>query len=125
MMQRIVEIRPLNSIVFVHGGGDLDVPSKSFEPKVSLVAASPSCLIVGLFPEIDGPTQLHIGAAKDVDPGWPAAFAGMIETPTHALIIDTVDEELVHRQDVPSKTTAVKIWLSDHRWPEHVFIGID
>lgn len=124
-MHRIVAIRPVNSIVSVHGGGDFDVPSENFEPKVSLVAASPSCLIVGLFPEIDGPTQLHIGAAKDVDPGWAEAFAGMIETPAHALIIDTVDEELVHRQEVPSKTTAIKIWLSDHRWPEHVFIGID
>ena len=57
MMPRIVDIRPVNSIVFVHGGGDFEVPSESFEPKVSLVAASPSCLIVGLFPEIDGPTQ--------------------------------------------------------------------
>jgi hypothetical protein len=125
MMLRIVDIRPVNSIVFVQGGGDFEVPSESFEPKVSLVAASSSCLIVGLFPEIDGPTQLHIGAAEDVDLGWPAAFAGTIETPAHALIIDTVDEELVHRQDEPSKTTAIKIWLSDHRWPEHVFIGID
>lgn len=124
-MPRIVEIRPVNSIVFVHGGGDSEVPSESFEPKVSLVAASSSCLIVGLFPEINGPTQLHIAAAEDVDPGWPAAFAGMVETSAHALIIDTVEEEIVHRQDVPLKMTAVKVWLSDHRWPEPVFIGID
>lgn len=124
-MPRIVEIRPVNSIVFVHGGGDFEVPSESFEPKVSLVAASSSCLIVGLFPEINGPTQLHIAAAEDVDPGWPAAFAGMVETLAHALIIDTVEEEIVHRQDLPLKMTAVKVWLSDHRWPEQVFIGID
>ncbi len=124
-MVRRVDIRPVSSIVFFHGGGDFVVPAESFEPKLSLVAASSSCFIVGLFPEIDGPTELTIGHAHEVDPGYPPSFTGSIEAPGRRILIDQVDEFVVHDQSVDEMSVVINIWLSHPQWPEKVFIGID
>jgi hypothetical protein len=124
-MIRTVTIQPINSIVFVSGGDNYEVPAESFDPKRSLVAASSTCLIVGVLPEVDGPTELTIGPAREIDPGYSPSFVGPLETDSRRIIIDQVDGYIIHDQPVTSVSVIITIWLSHPRWPEKVFIGID
>ncbi|MCP4561659.1 MAG: hypothetical protein GY873_29935 [Bosea sp.] len=124
-MTQTAIIQPVNSIVFIHGDGDLDVPVNKLERNGSLVAASSNCLIVCVYPEIDGPTHITLGRSADVDPGSTPSFIGELETPQKQLFIDQVDDVVVFTQAVPSTLTTIRIWLSHPRWPEKVVIGID
>lgn len=124
-MTQTAIIQPVNSIVFVHGDGDLDVPVDKLERNGSLVAASSNCLIVCVYPEIDGPTHMTLGRSTDVDPGSTPSFVAELETPKKKLCIDQVDDVVVFKQVVPSTLTTIRIWFSHPRWPEKVVIGID
>jgi len=124
-MSRAVSIRPVNSIIFIHGGGDFDVPADKIDRRRSLVAASDDCLIVCVHPEVDGPTELTIGRAVDVDPGRAPDFIGPLSTPKRRVIIDQVDGHFVHDQIVRSHAPTIRLWFSHPRWPERVLIGID
>lgn len=123
-MVRVLTIRPVNSIVFISGGGFVDVPADQLQ-RTSLFAASRDCLIVCVYPEVDGPTKLTIGGAREVDPGYTPSFVGILETRSGRIIIDQVDDHVVHDQAVENSTVTVTLWFSDSRWPEQVFIGID
>lgn len=123
-MARQASIRPSNSIVFVHGGGEIEVAVEKINP-VSLVAASPTCLAVCCNPEVDGPTKLTFGPSSEVDPGYAPGFVGQVETPSRRIIVDTVAEEVIFDEIVPATQTALRIWFSHPRWPEKVVIGID
>ncbi|WP_147283831.1 hypothetical protein [Bosea caraganae] len=101
------------------------MPADKINPKISLVAASPSCLAVCVNPEVDGPTELTFGLSREVDPGYAPGFVGQVETPRRRIIIDTVEEEIIFDQIVPSTQTALRIWFSHPKWPEKVIVGID
>ncbi len=124
-MSRTASIQPINSIIFIHGGGTVDVPAEKIGRTNSLVAASDSCLIVCVYPEVDGPTELTIGRAVDVDPGRAPDFIGALYTPRRRVIIDQVDEHIIHDQIVRSHAPTIRLWFSHPRWPERVLIGID
>lgn len=124
-MARQSIIQPSNSIIFVHGGGQIEVAVDKIDPKIGLVAASPSCLAVGVNPEVDGPTELTFGLSSEVDPGYAPGFVGEVATPRRRIIIDTVEQEVIFDQIVRSTRTALRIWFSHPRWPERVVIGID
>lgn len=109
-------------MIIIFGGGKVDVPvGQPIDP----VAASPSCLLVRCNPEVDGPTELTFGVSSEVDPGYAPGFVGQVETPRRRIIVDTVDDEVIFDQIVPSTQTALRIWFSHPRWPEKVIIGID
>ena len=118
-------IQPVNSIVFVSGGGKVDVPFDKVDPDRHLVAASKSSLIVSVLPEVDGETELTFGYSKELDTSWPAGFVGEIDTPHGELIVETVDEKILVRQAVDSLTTKLRIWFNNPVWPSRVLIGID
>lgn len=124
-MIRIVSIQPVNSIVFIHGGGNVDVPVDKIDRRKSLVAASDDCLIVCVHPEIDGPTELTIGSAADIDPGRAPDYIGPLSTLKRHVVIDQVDDHIIHDQIVRSDAPTIRIWFSHPRWPERVLIGID
>ena len=121
-MVRKAVICPSNSLVIVSGGGPVDVPEdKPIEP----VAASPSCLLVACMPEVDGDTELTMGSAAEVDPGYAPGFVGQLQTPRLRILVETVDDEIVFDQPVRSAVTQVRIWFSHPRWPDKVAIGVD
>ncbi|WP_181832879.1 hypothetical protein [Bosea caraganae] len=122
MVVRQAIIRPSNSLVVISGGGKVDIPvGRAIEP----VAASPTCLLVACCPEVDGDTELTIGLSNEVDPGNAPGFVGRLETPRRRIVVETVEEEVIFDQIVPSTQTAVRIWFSHPKWPEKVIIGID
>ena len=89
-----------------------------------LIVSTSSCISVGCFPEQDGPTEVVLGGAREVDPGSRPAFDGDLETPHHELTVSTVEGSKVLQSKVPETHTRVRIWVSHPRWPDKVIVGL-
>lgn len=116
-------ISPINSLVFIHGpqGWTSPLPVKG-----QLVWSTPSCIATACYPEVDGPTRIVLGLANEVAIQTSPAFDGVLDTPQGEVVITMVaDDRPVLRHAVQSKTTRVRIWHSDPRWPEIVTIGLN
>lgn len=120
-MKTFVDCFPQNSIVFVHGGSQFASPNPFWGAPV---LATNSCLIVGCMPEVDGPTQLVLGDADEVDPGRPPDFAMLLRVPDGEARVTTVEDDILLRMPAPP-LSLVEIWRSHPKWPETVIIGID
>jgi len=121
-MAASVKISPMNSIVFISdsNGGEPPLPMRG-----ELIWSSESCVVVGCFPEQDGPTDITVGARQDVDPGYPVAFEGVLETPNRQIVVSTVMEETVLEWPSPAERARLSVWLSHPVWPEQVILGVD
>jgi hypothetical protein len=115
-------IRPPNSIVFV---SDIDLGEIPAGQPVQPVAASSSCLIVACYTFCDGPKLIAFGSSPEVDPGWPPAFAGEIETPKAHIMVSTVDGQILFKQRTNGDRAFVSVWVTHDKWPDKVFIGVD
>lgn len=112
---------PPNSIVAISdpSGGEIPIP-----PESSRIAATSSFLVVGCLSFMDGETEFTLGNREEVDPGKPTAFDGTLETPSRAIQVATVFDEVLLRADVPSDRTRVRVWTNDPKWPDRVIIGL-
>ena len=117
-----VAAHPMNSLIFVSDPAGGVVPE--WERDKSILSTR-SCISVICYPEQDGPTQITLGPRVEVDPRTPAAFEGILETPHRAVVIHTVDQQILMKSAVRSGRTRIAIWLSHPRWPERVTIGLD
>lgn len=119
---RSAAVSPVNSIVFISD------PSAKRGPEWvdgAMVWGDSTSLLVCCFPEIDGPTEIVIGAGAEVDPGGAPAFDGLLDTFNRKVVVTMVDEETVLSADVRTLRTRVRVWLSHPKWPEKVTIGLD
>lgn len=123
MIQR-VKIAPPYSILFLSGQEDSEIPDIPRESKVK-VWSTPSCVVVGCYPEIDGETEIAVGPTNEVDPGYAPSFVGTLETPNRAIVVSTAEEEEVLEVPVEATETGLRIWLSHPQWPESVIIGLE
>jgi hypothetical protein len=89
-----------------------------------LILSTSSCVSVGCYPEQDGPTEVILGQGRDVDPGHDPAFDGELNTPTHSVVVWTVERDRIAEMKVPEGRTHVRIWVSHPRWPDKVIIGV-
>jgi hypothetical protein len=112
----------MNSVIFVSDLAGGIVPE--WERGKPILSTS-SCISVICYPEQDGSTQIALGTKSEIDPRTPAAYEGMLETPHRAVIIHTVDRQVLLKSAVRGDRTRIAIWLSDPRWPERVTIGLD
>jgi hypothetical protein len=115
-------IRPVNSLLFVSDPAGGVVPEWI---QGTLVLATPSCISVSCHPEQDGPTEVILGKARDVDPGDHPVFDGELETPGRIVVISTVERKTVLETRVPDTHTRVRIWLNHPRWPDKVIVGLE
>jgi hypothetical protein len=113
-------IRPANSLIFVLDASGGVVPEWK---RGELILSTSSCISVGCYPEQDGPTEVILGRSGDVDPGYDPTFGGELETPTHSIVVQTVDDDRVLEMKVPERQTHVRIWVNDRQWPDKVIIG--
>ncbi len=72
----------------------------------------------------DGETEVTLGAARDVDPGGPPVFDGVLETPSKAVIISTAEHETVMNANVPTQSTRVRIWTNHPTEPDRIIVGL-
>ena len=84
-----------------------------------------SCIVIGCLAFVDGKTQVTLGAARDVDPGIRPAFDGLVETPSHAVTVSTVEREKVLECAVKTIQTRVRIWVNRPTEPDDVIVGLN
>ena len=115
-------IRPVNSLLFVSDPSGGVVPEWI---RGAMVLSTPSCISVGCHPEQDGPTEVILGPADEVDPGDQPVIDGDLETPGRVVVISTVERKSVLEARVPDTQTRVRIWLNHPRWPDKVVVGLE
>jgi hypothetical protein len=89
------------------------------------ILSTPSCITVACFMSQDGETKVALGPDREVDTGRVAAFDGMLETPNRAVVVSTVECEIVLELPVPNTRTRVRIWVNRPKEPDDVVIGLD
>jgi hypothetical protein len=121
-MSKSKKIRPVNSLVFVSDSAGGEVPAWIRDVQI---LSTPSCICVGCYPKQDGPTEIMLGNARELDAGGPAAFDGELETPSRRVVISSVEGITILDSTVPKPRTHVTIWVNHPRWPDRVIIGLD
>jgi hypothetical protein len=111
---------PSNSIVFVSDNLRSPAPDHLYG---ELISPGESCVSVGCYPEVDGPTDFVLGKSEEVAPNEDPAFDGLLDTPTKSLIIATVLDDIVLEDKVADLNTRVRIWVDHPRWPQNVIVG--
>jgi hypothetical protein len=120
-MIQTAHIRPVNSLVFVSDTNGGEVPEWVRD---GMVWSTSSCIAIVCYPEQDGPTDVILGNAAEVDPGGPPLFDGHLEVPNRTLVVSTVDQQTVMQADVLTPTTRLRVWTNHPRWPDKVTIGV-
>jgi hypothetical protein len=90
-----------------------------------MILATTSCIAVACYPQFDGETEIILGPADEVDPGYPPSFTGTLKTPDHSVVVSTIEEKTILEMPVAGTMTGTRIWLSDPRWPDKVIVGVD
>lgn len=120
-MSQSRRIAPPNSLLFIEdiSGGEAPYPVRGAQ-----VLATPSCVSIACLAFMDGETEIVLGAAAEVDPGGPQAFDGIIATPSHTLVVTTVENEKILETTVPGFRTRVRVWTNRAREPDRVIVGV-
>jgi hypothetical protein len=120
-MYLATKVRPVNSLLFISdpNGGEPPIPVRN-----TRIRSTSSCISVSCSSEQDGPTEVILGMAQEVDPGTDPVFDRDLETPNRAVVVSTVERETVLEAKVPGKRTHVRIWVNHPRWADKVIVGL-
>ncbi len=120
-MIKICRIAPSHSIFFIAGGFKMDPPEIAVGASI---AATTDCISVGTLMGFDGETQITFGLAAETALDRPPDFDGYLNTPTHTVVVSTVEQSGLFVQIVDSIQTRVRIWLNRPQEPDDVVIGL-
>lgn len=87
------------------------------------VLATASCVLVRCRHEIDGETELTLGAAADIVADAEPVFDGSIATPSRELMISDVLGVPLLRAPVDADATRVRVWVNHPVWPDRVMVA--
>jgi hypothetical protein len=114
-------IRPVNSLIFISDQAGGDGPEWE---KDKQVLSTNSCISVVCYPEQDGPTEVVLGAVKDVKSNLRLAFDGTLQVPSLVLTVQNVTHDVILAMSVADPAVRVRIWLNHPRWADKVLIGV-
>lgn len=114
-------VKVLNSLLYVKDALKTDLPAID---GIGAYWIAPSCVAVSCLPDCDGPTMIIIGAASEVQASGELLFDGLLETPSHKIVVETVLGKAVLEQSVPHNETRVRIWTNGFRDTDRVAIGL-
>jgi len=115
------KVRPVNSLIFISDKAGGNVPL--WEENKQILATN-SCVSVACYPEQDGPTEVILGTADEVDPGYQPSFDGLVATPSGVLSVQGVIHDTILAITVDSRATRVRIWPNHPRWADRIIVGI-
>jgi hypothetical protein len=115
-------IAPPNSLLFI---SDVDGGAPPRPVRGGRILATESCVSIACFPSIDGETSISLGPSREVDPGTPPAFDGILETPTRSIVVSTVENKAVLREDVQNSTCRVRVWVNKVSMPDQIIVGFE
>lgn len=119
-----VKIVPPNSLFFISDARCGSVPDPDEIARQAGITATASCVAVCCLAEIDGPTEITIGPADEVGRAEPPAFEGFLDTPTHTVVVSTVESTELLQVAAAGDRTQLKIWTNRKREPDNVVIGL-
>ena len=119
-MAETVAIAPPNALIFVSDASGGAVPT--FVPKRSILATD-TMVQVSCLPDMDGETQITIGPETEVGLASAPIFDGMIKTPTHRVVVSTVEDQEVVAAAVPSRETRIRVWTNKTDEPDEIVIA--
>ncbi len=120
-MTTSVRVAPPNSLLGISDAQKGEVPDLDSESNISATA---SCILIACLPEVDGETEITLGAAHQVDPGGAAAFDGQLETPSGDLQVVTIEWQPLLKAAVTRGKTRIRIWQNRSKFPDKLIIGI-
>ena len=91
----------------------------------SAIASTGSCIAVGCRSEADGETEIILCRQSDVDAGRPAAYSGILTTPSRQLAVNTALGTTILVLPVAGETTRVHVWLSHPAEPDVILIAAE
>jgi hypothetical protein len=119
-MAQTIKIAPPNSLLFISGPeGDQPIDFSSFKT----IRSNSTCVAISCLTFMDGETEVTLGAAKEVDPGWAAAFDDVV-TARGSIVISTSERETLLELPVATDQTRVKVWINHEDEPDKVIVGI-
>jgi hypothetical protein len=117
-----IKVAPPNSMFLISDA------QRGFVPDVSrstpAIASTDTCLAVGCLAEMDGETKITIGPTDEVDQGDRPTFDGALATPTHTVVVWTIEWKKLLEARVSSRRTRVRIWTNHPNEPDDVVIGL-
>lgn len=119
-MAETVAIAPPNALIFISDASGGAVPA--FVPKRSVLATD-TLIQVSCLPDMDGETEITLGPGTEVGLAGPPVFDGMINTPTHNLVVTTVEDQEVLSAAVPSRETRIRVWTNKTDEPDEIVIA--
>ncbi len=114
-------IRPINSLAYIHDASQFDVPELRSDTSVT---ATPKCVLLLTYPEVDGPTDVTFDLQPRDRPLLMLQHDAMLETPSRTVVMSTVDEQILFSVPVAESTTRVRVWLNTRFNPDQVVIGL-
>lgn len=121
MSHELVKAAVPNGVLFLSdaGGGTPPEPRRG-----AMVLATPTCIAVACKVDCEGPTEIRLDHVSSIDPGWPAAFDGVLQTPRRSVVVSTVEGKSLLRSGVGGSRIRVRVWLNHPTEPDRVLIGL-
>jgi hypothetical protein len=91
----------------------------------ALIASTPSCIAVGCMADSNGKTEVTLGTVQELRSHESPAFEGKLETPSRAIVVQTVFRQTILQAPVPGSSTRVRIWVNHPSEPDRVTIGLE
>lgn len=119
-MTKSLKIAPPNSLFFLSDVCGGQVPD--FEPG-KLVLATDSVVSIRCLANVDGKTKISLGARAEVASAAIVVFSGSLKTPSRRLVVSTVEEDAVLREDVSGTVTKIVISANRETEPDEIVVA--
>jgi hypothetical protein len=119
-MSKTVRIAPPNSLLFVSDqkwGDPIDF--KIIKPIMWNRTSVAICCLMSQ----DGETEVTLGSADEVNPGWPPAFDDVI-TASRSVVVSTSERMILLEYPVQTSHSKITVWTNREKEPDRVVIGV-
>jgi hypothetical protein len=121
-MAHSIAVSPPNALLLISDQGGGVAPASM---RGSAFASTDACIAVGCKADLDGPTEIILGAFGEVDPGRSPDFSARLSTPTGRIAVRTVTGSDLMAMSIAGPEALVRIWTNDSLEPDEVIIGVD
>ena len=110
-----------DSMILVTDPAGLSIPTWDGS---SLIATGPDCVLIRCRNDKKSKTEVQLGQACEVHPGYPPVALRTLLTPSRVLVIGSVAGEILGRLRTLDEKTSILIWVNDQNVPDHIAIGL-
>ncbi|WP_341989386.1 hypothetical protein [Azorhizobium sp. AG788] len=120
-MSLIRRLSPMNSLILISDSVGKTPPNFVIGEPIS---ASEESVAISVLMCFDGETQVTFGLASEAARDGRPDFDGHLNTPTHEVVVWTVEWEKIFVQRVAGARTRIRIWLNRRQEPDDIVITV-